>query len=310
MSDVVCLGQFTADVVVTPVESLPEKGKAIFVDNISLHNGGCACNTAVALGKLGIDTAVIGKVGCDAFGDFLIKVMNEANLDTAAIVRDSSVNTSSTAVLVGPDGERSFLHYSGGNAKMSEDDVDYDVIKAAKILHVAAAFLVPGLDGKPMARVLARAREMGVTTSLDTAWDAEGRWMKLVEPCLRHVDIFVPSIEEAQMLTGKQQAPEIAEVFLDYGIGTVVMKLGADGCYARTGNKELSVPAFKVEKVVDTLGAGDSFVAGFLAGKVNGWELEKACRFANAVGACCVSAEGASGIRPMQEVMKLYPVGV
>ena len=134
--------------------------------------------------------------------------------------------------------------------------------------------------------------------------------MKLVEPCLRHVDIFIPSIEEAQMLTGKQQAPEIAEVLLGYGIGTVVMKLGADGCYARTSNNELSVPAFKVEKVVDTLGAGDSFVAGFLAGMVSGWELEKACRFANAVGACCVSAEGASGIRPMQEVMKLYPLGV
>ena len=204
MSDVVCLGQFTADVVVTPVESLPEKGKAIFVDNISLHNGGCACNTAVALGKLGIDTAVIGKVGCDAFGDFLIKVMNETNLDTTAIVRDSFVNTSSTAVMVSPDGERSFLHYSGGNAKMSEDDVNYDVIKAAKILHVAAAFNVPGLDGEPMARVLARARKMGVTTSFDTAWDAKGRWMKLVEPCLHHVDIFVPSLEEAQMLTGKQ----------------------------------------------------------------------------------------------------------
>ena len=70
------------------------------------------------------------------------------------------------------------------------------------------------------------------------------------------------------------------------------------------------MPAFKVEKVVDTLGAGDAFVAGFLAGIVNGWELEKACRFANAVGACCVSAEGASGIRPVQEVMKLYPVGI
>lgn len=311
MSDVVCLGQFTADVVVTPVESLPEKGKAIFVDNISLHNGGCACNTAVTLGKLGINTAVIGKVGCDAFGDFLIKVMNEANLDTTAIVRDSSVNTSSTAVMVSPDGERSFLHYSGGNAKMTEDDVNYDVIKATKILHVAAAFLVPGLDGEPMARVLARAKEIGVTTSLDTAWDAEGRWMKLVEPCLHHVDIFVPSLEEAQILSRKKKPlSEIAKFFMNYGISTVVLKLGADGCYARTSNKELSVPAFKVEKVVDTLGAGDSFAAGFLAGIVNGWELEKACRFANAVGACCVSAEGASGIRPMQEIMKLYPVGV
>ena len=308
MPDVVCLGQFTADVVVTPVERLPEKGKAIFVDNISLHNGGCACNTAVALAKLGINTTVMGKVGCDAFGDFLIKVMNEAGLETSAMVRDDSVTTSTTTVLVSPDGERSFLHYYGGNAKMSEEDVDYEIVKTAKILHVAATFLVPGLDGEPMARVLRQARELGVTTSLDTAWDAEGRWMELVEPCLSHIDIFVPNLEEAQMLTGKNQAPEIAQMFLDYGISTVVIKLGADGCYARTANNEFTVPAFKVEKLVDTLAAGDSFVAGFLAGIVNGWNLEKTCKFANAVGACCVSAKGTSGIKSMQETMRLYSI--
>ena len=308
MPDVVCLGQFTADVVVTPVASLPEKGKAIFVDSISLHNGGCACNTAVALGKLGVSTAVMGKVGCDAFGDFLINVMNEVGLDTSAMVQDASVATSTTTVLVSEDGERSFLHYYGGNAKMSEDDVNYNIIRTTKVLHVAAAFLVPGLDGEPMARVLAKARQMGVTTSLDTAWDAEGRWMELVEPCLSHVDIFVPNIEEAQMLTGRKQAPEIAQMFLDYGISTVVIKLGAGGCYARTNNNEFTVPAFKVKKLVDTLAAGDSFVAGFLAGIVKGWNLEKACRFANAVGACCVSAKGTSGIKSIQETMKLYPV--
>jgi len=308
MPDVVCLGQFTADVVVTPVSSLPEKGKAIFVDNISLTNGGCACNTAVALGKLGIDAAVIGKVGCDTFGDFLIKVMNDANLDTSGIVRDCSVNTSTTAVLISPDSERSFLHYYGGNAKMSEDDVDYDLIKKAKILHVAAAFLVPGLDGGPMAGVLKKVQQMGVTTSLDTAWDAEGRWMQLLEPCLKHVDIFMPSFEEARMLSGKKDAGEIAEFFLEYGIGTIVLKLGAEGCYARTPNDEFTVPAFKVKNVVDTLGAGDCFVAGFLAATVNGWDLRKACTFANAAGAACVSAKGTSGIKPMRELVEMYPI--
>ncbi|NQT83769.1 sugar kinase [bacterium] len=308
MSDVVCLGQFTADVVVTPVVSMPEKGKAIFVDHITLHNGGCACNTAIALGKLGINTAVIGKVGCDTFGDFLIKVMNDANLDTSAMVRDPSVDTSSTVVLVSPDGERSFLHYSGGNAKISEDDINYDTIQTAKILHIAAAFLVPGLDGEPMSRVLARARKMGVKTILDTAWDAEGRWMQLVEPCLNHLDIFVPSLQEAQMLTEKREPSEIADVFQDYGIATVVIKLGADGCFARTPHGEFFVPAFKVDRVVDTLGAGDCFVAGFIAGVVKGWDLKRACRFANAVGAACVSARGASGIKPMPEIMKRYPV--
>ncbi len=88
------------------------------------------------------------------------------------------------------------------------------------MLHVAAAFLVPGLDGEPMARILAKARELGLTTSLDTAWDAEGRWMELVGPCLNHVDIFTPSIEEGQMLTGKQEPYEITQEALEYGIMT------------------------------------------------------------------------------------------
>jgi len=303
MPDVVCLGQFTADVIISPVSSLPDRGRAIFVDNISLHHGGCACNTAMTLGKLGIDTAVVGKVGCDTFGDFLIKVMNDVNLDTSGIIRDCTVKTSTTAVLISPDGERSFLHYYGGNTKMSEDDVNYDIVKTAKTLHVAAAFLVPGLDGEPMARVLKKAQQMGVRTSLDTAWDAEGRWMQLLEPCLRHVDIFIPSIEEAQILSGQKHTPEVAETFLDYGINTVVLKLGAEGCYARTPESEFAVPAFKVKKVVDTLGAGDSFVAGFLAATVNGWDLRKACRFANAVGAACVSARGSSGIKSIQEMI-------
>ena len=306
MPDIVCLGQFTADVVVAPVNSLPEKGKAIFVDGISLHNGGCACNTAVSLGKLGVDTAVIGKVGCDTFGDFLIEVMRDANLDTSGIVRDAGVNTSATAVLISPDGERSFLHYSGGNAKMSADDVDYGLIKKAKILHVAAAFLVPGMDGEPMARVLEKARSMGVTTSLDTAWDAEGRWMQLLEPCLAHVDLFMPSIEEAQMLSGKERPEEVAEFFLDYGIGTVLLKLGAEGCYVRTADEDFTTGAFKVEKVVDTLGAGDSHAAGFLAAIAGGWDLPRACKFANAVGAACVSARGTSGIRSMKQIIEQY----
>jgi sugar/nucleoside kinase (ribokinase family) len=306
MADVVCLGQITADVVVTPVQSLPEKGKAIFVNDISLHNGGCACNTAVALGKLGIDTAVIGKIGRDAFGDFLIEVMKGAGLETSGMVRDPSVKTSTTAVLVSPDGERSFLHYFGGNATLSESDINYATIQEARILHVAAAFLVHGLDGEPMARMLARAREMGVTTCLDTGWDAEGRWMDLLEPCLSHVDLFVPSIEEAQVLSGKTEPREIADVFQRYGIQTVVLKQGDRGCYARSTEGEFTVPAFPVERVVDTLGAGDSFVAGFLAGMVNGWGLQRSCRLANAVGACCVSARGASGVKSLEETVKAY----
>jgi sugar/nucleoside kinase (ribokinase family) len=296
MPDIVCLGQFTADVVVRKVEAFPRRGKALFVDDISLTNGGSACNAAVALGKLGVPVTAIGKVGGDAFGGFLLEVLKKSGVSTAGMVPDPRAKTSSTVVLVDGTGERSFLHYFGGNARMGEKDVDYGIVRKAKILHIAAAFLVPGLDGKPMARVLAKARRMGVTTCLDTAWDASGRWMKVLEPCLRHLDLFMPSLEEARILSGRTAPADIAEHFTGYGIKTVVIKMGAKGCYARTASRGFQVPAFKVSKVVDTLGAGDSFVAGLLAGLLRGWELDRCCRLANAVGACCVGAAGMTGV--------------
>jgi len=308
MTDIVCLGQFTADVVVRTVAALPGKGKATFVDRISLHNGGCACNTAVALGKLGVRTAAIGKLGRDPFGDFLMDVLAGAGVETSAMVRDPATRTSSTAALVHSDGERSFLHDQGGNAALTEDDIDYDAIADAQLLHVAAAFAVEGLDGEPMARILARAQDLGVTTCLDTAWDADGRWMNLLEPCLSHLDLFVPSIDEARMLTGETDPPRIADTLRAYGIQTLVIKQGAQGCYARTADREFTVPAFKVDQVVDTLGAGDAFVAGLLTGLVRGWDLRKACRLGHAAGACCVTAPGASGIQSMKETLARFPI--
>ncbi|UCD53238.1 MAG: carbohydrate kinase family protein [Phycisphaerales bacterium] len=306
MVDVVCLGQYTADVVVDPVTSMPEKGKAVFVESISLHNGGSACNAAVALGKLGVKTAVIGKVGCDTFGDFLIDIMDEAGLDASAMVRDAGVRTSSTTVLVSPDGERSFFHYFGGNAHLQFDEIDFDLIARARILHVAAAFLIPGLDGQPLADVLAQARALGVTTCLDTAWDAQERWMSVLKPCLPHLDFLLPSMEEAQILTGRDTPLEMARTLNGYGVKTVVIKLGAKGCLLHTTNLTETIPAFSVDRVVDTLGAGDCFVAGFLAGLIHDWDLPRACLLANAAGAACVSARGTSGIQPMQQIIENY----
>jgi sugar/nucleoside kinase (ribokinase family) len=306
MVDVVCLGQYTADVVVDPVTSMPEKGKAVFVESISLHNGGSACNAAVALGKLGIRTAVIGKVGCDTLGDFPVDIMNHAGLDTSAMVRDADVRTSSTAVLVSSDGERSFLHYFGGNAHLRPDEIDFEMIAGARILHVAAAFLIPGLDGRPLAEVLARVQSMGVATCLDTAWDAQERWMSVLKPSLAHLDFFVPSLEEAHMLTGEDTPVGMARALHRQGPKTVVIKLGADGCLLHTPDVTTTIPGFPVDTVVDTLGAGDCFVAGFLAGLVHDWDLPRACSLANAVGAACVSARGTSGIQPMQQIVGRY----
>jgi sugar/nucleoside kinase (ribokinase family) len=306
--DVLCLGILVADVVAKPIEEMPGKGKLQLVDAMELHTGGCASNTGYALSKLGVSTGVMGKVGTDGFGDFFVRYMESAGLDTRGIRRTSSVNTSATMVMVSGDGERTFFHYLGANAELCYDDVDFDIVKEAKILHIAGAFLMPRFDGKPAARVLKQAREQGLITSLDTAWDSKGNWMDILEPCLENLDIFMPSIEEARMITGKEEPPEIAELLLSYGIGTVALKMGEQGSYIRTNDWEISVPIYEVD-AVDATGAGDAFAAGFLTGVSRGLEHREAAKLANAVGACCTTAMGATaGIKDLQETLDFMNV--
>jgi len=307
--DILCLGQFTADVVVRGVEKLPEKGKSIFVDKIELHNGGCACNTAIDLARLGVSTGVTGKVGKDTFGDFLIRLLTKHKIDVRGLKQDSESNTSSTVVLISQDGERSFLHYSGTNAKLTIEDINFELIKETKLLHVAAIYLLPALDGIPIAQILKRAKDIGVITSLDTAWNAKGQWLEKIEPSLPFVDFFLPNIEEASMISGKDSLEEIARFFLSYGIKVVGIKMGDKGCYIQSKDKRLYIPAFKV-KAVDTTGAGDAFVAGFLTGIIKGWDLEFTGLFANAVGACCVMEVGASqGVKSLEETFEFMRSG-
>ena len=301
--DVLCLGILVADIVAKPIEEMPGKGKLQLVDTMELHTGGCASNAGYDLSKLGISTGLMGKVGMDGFGDFFIKYMEDSGLDTRGIKRTSSANTSATMVMVSADGERTFFHYLGANGELCYDDIDPDILREAKILHIAGAFLMPKFDGGSTATVLKQARDLGITTSLDTAWDSRGNWMSLLEPCLHHIDIFMPSIEEARMVTGKEEPPEIADFLLSYGIGTVALKMGEQGSYIRTRDWEMYVPIFEVE-TVDSTGAGDAFAAGFLAGVSKGWDHREAAKLASAVGACCVTAMGATaGVKNWQETL-------
>lgn len=305
MPDVTCVGLLTADVVGKPIDALPGRGHLAFVERMELHTGGCAANTGMGLAKLGVQTAIIGKVGRDGFGDFIVQRCADSGIDVSRMVRDERTATSATMVLVHSDGERSFLHYTGANATFTAEDVDFEIVKASKVLHVAGSQVLPALDGAPMAGLLQRAQDCGIITALDTVWDPVGRWMEVTGPCLPFVDYFLPSYEEARMLANGLEAPEdVAQFLLDAGAKVVALKLGRKGCYVRSAaGEEFRLPAFTVN-AIDALGAGDAFVAGFLAGVVRDWNLEQCARFATAVGACCVTALGATtGIRSFEATL-------
>ncbi len=304
--DVLSLGIYVVDVLGRPIDQFPEKGKLVLFDELEIHTGGCANNVAIALARLGISAGAMGKVGTDAFGNLILQGLTDDGINTVGMKQDANASTSFTFVAVASDGERTFYHYIGANGELCEADLDWEVIESTKILHIAGALVMPRFDGVPMANVLRKAKELGITTSLDTAYDATGKWMETLEPCLPYVDMFMPSVVEAQYLTGLSDYREITQFLRDnYDIHTIVIKMGENGSYASTPEAEYLASAYPV-KAIDATGAGDAYVAGFLAGTIMNWDLKATAELASATGAACVTAIGTTaGIHNLEEILKI-----
>jgi len=303
MADIVCVGIMVADALGRPIDDVPEKGRLQLFDHMELHTGGCAVNTATAVARMGLSSAVIGKVGRDGFGDFLVNELKSEGVDASAVARDDSASTSFTFIMIASDGERRFLHTFGANATFCLDDVDMRVARSAKILHVAGTFLMPTFDGEQTAEVLRQAQAAGVTTTLDTAFnDRLDNCLSIIRPCLPHIDYFLPSIEEVIKLSGTDDYRKAARMFKDLGCKNVAIKLGREGSFILTDDGGVHVPIYKVE-TVDASGAGDSFIAGFLAGILQGWDMVECARFGSAVAAHCVQAIGCTvGVKSFDEI--------
>jgi sugar/nucleoside kinase (ribokinase family) len=304
VTDVVCLGILVADAIARPVDDVPPRGALELVDEISLHGGGCALNTASALVRLGLEAAVVGKVGADPFGDFILQLLDERGVDRRGVLQDSAVSTSATVVLVDSAGERTFLHLPGANGYLTREELDEDALFSGRALHVAGALVMAELDGSPTAGVLEEAKARGLTTSLDTVWDATGRWERLL-PSLPHLDLFVPSLAEGSAISREPEPASVAAWLRDRGVATVALKLGAEGCFVASEEFEGFVAAPAVE-AIDGTGAGDAFAAGILYGHLAGWPLERTAALANAAGALAATAVGAvEGVRGLEETLAL-----
>lgn len=308
--EVVSLGIVVADVIARPVSGTAIKGTLELVDEVVLRSGGSAASTGYALARFGIKSAVLGRIGNDGFGDFLEHEASRHGAESL-LVHDPSVATSATQVLVDADGERTFLHAVGANARLVASDVDLESLKArgTKILHLAGFFTLPSLDnpnGEPTRELFARAKAMGFITSLDNVWDATGHWER-IHPVLPYADFFYPSIRDAQLITGLQEPIEIAQRLFEMGVGQIVaIKMGPEGSFVmnRAGESQrlgiLNVPS------VDGTGAGDAFIAGFLAAWLRGMSLLECAQYGTAGGAMGVRAMGAmTGITDWAELSQM-----
>jgi sugar/nucleoside kinase (ribokinase family) len=301
--DVVCLGIVVADVVVRPIDAQPQSGTLTLVDSIVLRAGGCAVSTSSALARLGLRSAVLGKTGVDAFGDFLVRVVAERGVDGSGIVQDPAVPTSASVVLVDSKGERTFLHTVGASGAVRAGELG-DAPFRGRALHIAGALVLEELDGEPTAAILAEARRRGLHTSLDTVFDESGRWSRILVS-LPHCDLVTPGIAEAQGITGENDPSRAARALHELGAGTAAVTLGGAGCHVCAADFDGYVEAPAVH-AVDGTGAGDAFAGGFLYGRLAGWPTERCARFANAAGALATTAVGAfEGVGDLQQTLEL-----
>jgi sugar/nucleoside kinase (ribokinase family) len=311
MPNILIAGIAVVDAIARPIDRFPAPGGLRFFDHLSISTGGCAVNAGIALAKLGIKSDVAARVGADMLGDFVSSELHSYGLSTRMLARDDSRTTSFSFAAVGPAGERSFLHTTGANAAFCADDVPLGEIRNHRVLFIAGSMLMDTLDGDQTAMLLKEARASAATTLLDTVFVESAPpldWQRRIAPALPYLDYFVPSLPEARALSGSDDPAAAARAFQQAGARNIAIKLGSRGVFLRDADgREETIPAFDVERVVDTTGAGDCWSAGFLAGLSGNLDFPAAARLGNAVAACGIQAAGATtGVTPLAAVRGRY----
>jgi len=307
MKTVVTLGIQIVDILGRPVSHVPPGQHLALLDEIRITVAGTAAGTAIDLAKLGVRVIAMGAIGKDEPGDFLISTYKKYGVETDYLSRKDGVQTSSSMLLIRPNGERPALHVIGANGEMAWDDIDLEVVGNADFLHMGGTSLLPKLDGEPTRRVLEYAKSRGVTTTFDLVAIQRPDLLDLIEPCLPYVDYFMPGFEEAVMMCGLTDRLGVIRFFLERGTGHTVFKMGGAGssiAWLDDGQvREIRVPAFKVP-VVDSTGCGDAYCAGFIIGLSQGWGLERCGLLGTAASGLVIQGLGSdAGIVDLQHTL-------
>lgn len=296
---VLVVGDANPDLVLTG-DVVPRFGQEEqLLDGAELVLGGSAAITAAGLARLGIPVAMAAWVGDDAFGRDVVGRLAQRGVDVTRVRRHATLPTGLTVVLNVEDDRAMLTRVGTVDALRATDVTDADLAGVTHV-HVASFFLQPLLAiGLP--DLFARARAAGATTSLDTNWDPSGRWRGLAE-VLPLVDILLVNAAEllalAAVAAGGQSSDLAgAAALLTASRTTVVLKDGARGGQVWTPDGHWSVPGHAVD-VVDAVGAGDSFNAGFLAARSLGLPAETALRWAVGCGSLSVRAVGGTAAQP------------
>lgn len=292
--DILAIGELNPDLILTGIASpAPRLGVEQEFAGHQLTLGSSTAISCVLMQRLGLRTKMAAMVGNDDHGRFCRGALTSEGVDTELIMAAPGVATGLTICLAYPD-DRMLLTYKGAMALNPAALVGLDDLRQARHVHVGSFFLQSALR-PALASLFAQARGLGLTTSLDTGWDPEERWLADdLRAVLRHTSYVFPNALEIERLSGERDVEHGIATLLDCGVDAVVAKLGAAGAVHGGADGMVSAAGFGVD-AVDTTGAGDAFNAGYLHTMLNGEPVARRLAFGNACGALTVAAIGGTG---------------
>lgn len=294
--DITVIGAAIIDILAGPVKKNIFETGSCPVENTKMSFGGDALNEAVILSKFGKKVQLVSKVGNDEAGSRVLDFIKENGLTDKYITVEDGLTTGMNVVLIDEDGERSFLTNPNGSLrKLCKDDILPYIDSFADIVSFASIFVSPKLSVNDMDELFKAIKaKSGRILTADMTKAKNGEKLEDIKKLLKYIDYIFPNEEEIALLTGISDAVKNAELLVEAGVKCAVIKCGKRGCIIKTRDEFYEIPAYLVEKPVDTTGAGDSFVAGFLWGLSEGMSLEECGRFACKIAANTVKSVGAT----------------
>jgi sugar/nucleoside kinase (ribokinase family) len=303
--DYTSMGFYTFDCLGWPFSEVPAGGGTNLLTEIALAVSGAAGVAAIVAAKLGLKTCAVGGVGDDMMGDWVLQRTAQFGVDMTDLRRCPAVPTSSSIVLTRADGSRPALHVKGATGAFVVGEDRFDAVTDCTVFHLGGVGLMDAMDGARNAALMKHAKARGCITTVDVFAGSQSD-LPDVAAVLPHTDYFIPSIEEAEALSGLSDRRKMVEFFFDLGAKCCVFTLGAQGAYYHNRDgTAFTVPAFKVA-VKCTCGCGDVFNAGFAYGLIKGMAPRDAVRFAQACSALNATGLGSqAGIRDLAQVTAL-----
>jgi len=287
--DVLVVGELNVDLILNQIESFPELGKEKIARQMNITLGSSSAIFASNLSSLGARVSFIGKIGNDQFGDVVLQSLKSKGVDIGSIQKSDGLNTGATLVLNFNE-DRAMVTHPGAMENLSLKDIPLDEFSKARHLHFSSYFLQPGIQ-KDLASLFKLAKEAGLTTSFDAQWDPNEKWDINLSGVLPYVDIFLPNEKEICYLTGKTTVEEAVDS-IKHLANIILIKMGNKGSVCWHKGEFFHKEPFLNENVVDAIGAGDSFNAGFIYKFIKKETLDRCQTFGNLTGAISTTQPG------------------